>query len=107
MFILAVGMIIFTVIRGVSQWNRNNQSPRLTVGAVVATKRENVTHHTHNTGDGVMHTSTDTSYYITFQFESGDRMELRVSGSEYGQLSEGDRGYLSFQGTRYLGFERM
>lgn len=35
-----------------------------------------------------------------------DRMELRVSGSEYGMLVEGDYGILSFQGTRYLGFDR-
>ena len=35
-----------------------------------------------------------------------DRMELRLSGTEYGQLAEGDTGRLSFQGTRYLGFER-
>ena len=36
----------------------------------------------------------------------GDRMELRLSGTEYGQLAEGDTGRLSFQDTRYLGFER-
>ena len=27
-------------------------------------------------------------------------------GSDYGMLVEGDIGKLSFQGTRYLGFER-
>ena len=43
---------------------------------------------------------------MTFQVDSGDRMELSVSGSEYGMLVEGDRGKLSFQGTRYLSFER-
>ena len=34
-------------------------------------------------------------------------MELRVSGSEFGLLVEGDYGKLTFQGTRYLGFERI
>ena len=53
------------------------------------------------------YTSTSaTTYYVTFQVESGDRMELRLSGTEYGQLAEDDTGKLSFQGTRYLGFER-
>jgi hypothetical protein len=33
-------------------------------------------------------------------------MELRVDGEEYGLLVEGDQGLLTFQGTRYLGFER-
>ena len=41
-----------------------------------------------------------------FEFESGDRLELMVDGSEYGLLAEGDCGMLSFQGTRYLGFVR-
>ena len=36
----------------------------------------------------------------------GDRMELHVAGHEFGMLIEGDRGNLTFQGTRYLGFER-
>jgi len=52
------------------------------------------------------HTTTSTTYYATFQMESGDRMELRLDGYEYGMLAEGDRGKLSFQGTRYLSFEK-
>jgi hypothetical protein len=51
-----------------------------------------------------MHHSTH--YYVTFEVESGDRMELSLSGHEYGLLAEGDTGHLSFQGTRYLSFER-
>ena len=35
-----------------------------------------------------------------------DNMELKVPRSEFGLLVEGDEGVLSFQGTRYLGFER-
>ncbi len=58
----------------------------------------------HNAGTHTSHTST--SYYVTFQVASGDRMELPVSGSEYGMLAEGDYGDLTFQGTRYLRFER-
>lgn len=34
-------------------------------------------------------------------------MMFSVNGSEYGVLAEGDFGRLSFQGTRYLDFERM
>ena len=43
---------------------------------------------------------------MTFQVESGDRMKLSVSGSDYGMLVHGDIGEPSFQGTRYVGFER-
>ena len=31
MFIIVVGIIIFSLVRGIITWNKNNQSPRLTV----------------------------------------------------------------------------
>ena len=63
-------------------------------------------HRSHNSaaGDDIVHTST--SYYATFEVESGDRMELSLSGREYGLLSQGDVGKLTFQGSRYHRFER-
>ena len=108
--VVLVGFVI-QIVKGVGTWNRNNQSPRLTVSARIVSKRTQVTQHTHpNAGDATgahgFHTTTSTSYYVTFEVESGDRMEFRVSGSEYGACIEGDTGKLSFQGTRYLGFER-
>lgn len=111
LFLLIIGVFILTFIKGIGEWSKNNNSPRLTVEASVVAKRKNVTHHQHaNAGDATGahgYTNTmDTTYYVTFQVESGDRLELRVSGSEYGMLVEGDCGKLSFQGTRYHGFER-
>lgn len=107
-FFMVIGVFIATFVKGISQWNKNNHSPRLTVPAIVVAKRTNVSHHNHNTGaNNIHHHHTSTTYYVTFQVESGDRMELNMSGSEYGLLVEGDAGMLSFQGTRYLGFERQ
>ena len=34
-FITVFGLIIFTIIRGIGEWNKNNQSPRLTVEASI------------------------------------------------------------------------
>ena len=101
-FLLIVGVVIFGFITAIRQWNKNNNSPRLTVPATVVAKRTNVSHH-HGTNSGVHHS---TSYYVTFQVESGDRMELHMAGNQYGLLVEGDRGMLTFQGTRFLSFER-
>ena len=108
MFLLVFGVVIFGLIKGISQWNKNNHSPRLTVPATVVAKRTNVSHHHHNHGADHVghHTSTSTDYYVTFQVESGDRMELHMAGHQYGLLVEGDRGKLTFQGTRFLSFER-
>ena len=106
-FVLAIGTFIVTAVRGIGQWNKNNNSPRLTVPATVVAKRTNVTRHRHNGANGHHHHHTSTTYYVTFQVKSGDRMELETAGSEYGLLVEGDNGKLTFQGTRYLGFERI
>ena len=107
-FLLVIGTFIVIAVKGIGEWNKNNHSPRLTVPATVVAKRTNVSPHHHNHGGtGMHHTTHSTTYYVTFQVESGDRMELHVAGHEFGMLIEGDRGNLSFQGTRYLGFERQ
>lgn len=107
-FIMVIGLILVNVGKGVSQWKKNEDSPKLSVPAIVKTKRTHVSRHTHHHGGDVHHHhhSSQTSYYATFEFESGDRSEFKVTGSEYGQLAEGDMGKLTFQGTRYLVFER-
>ncbi len=103
MFVIVFGTIIFSIIKGIGQWNKNNKEPVLTVICKVVTKRTNTTRH--NNSNNNMG-SNSTTYYSTFEVESGDRIEFTISGKEYGMLAEGDIGKLVFQGTRYLSFER-
>ncbi len=103
-FLIVLFVILFNVLRGVGQWSRNNQSPVLNVFATVVAKREEVSYRHHPDRMAMQHSNT--VYYVTFEVESGDRMEFRVSGQEYGMLIEQDFGSLKFQGTRFLGFER-
>lgn len=70
----------------------------------VVSRRADVRVHHHNNTN--MHHTTSTTYYATFEVESGDRMELHVPATEYGLLIEGDQGDLTFQGSRFLSFER-
>ena len=106
-FVIVFGSIIVRGFQGAAQWKKNNDSPVLTVEAEVVAKRLDV-QTWHHAGDehSMGHASSRTDYYATFQVESGDRMEFEVDGSDYGLLVQGDIGKLSFQGTRYLGFER-
>lgn len=106
-FFIVLVIFAVTAIRGLLEWNKNNHSPRLSVPAKVVSKRINVSRRHHHTGAGTHHHHhTYTNYYVTFQVDSGDRVEFVMSGNEYGLLCEGDSGILSFQGTRYLGFNR-
>ena len=103
-FLMFTVVFIVILVKIIGQWHNNNQSPRLTVEATVVAKRGHTTHH-HDAGN-LSHSHSSTTYYATFQFESGDRLELHVPHNQFGYLVEGDRGELTFQGTRFLGFER-
>ncbi|WP_243278771.1 MULTISPECIES: DUF2500 domain-containing protein [Romboutsia] len=107
-FFLILGTIIINIIRGVNQWSYNNKQPILDVKSKVVSKRSEVIRHAgHVDSNGVHHNGgSSTNYYITFEFESTDRMEFSVSGKEFGMIVEGDVGTLKFQGSRYLEFKR-
>ena len=102
MFFLVMSVFIVTFARMIGEWIKNRNSPRLTVDATVVAKRGQMHRHTASNG----HSHRSYSYHVTFQFTSGDRLELRVPSHEYGLLVEGDVGTLTFQGTRYLSFNR-
>ena len=95
MFCLVFGTFVYTFVKNISRERKNSASPRLTVDATVVAKR------THVRGD-----HAHTTYYATFQVASGDRMELHIPYDQFGYLVEGDRGRLTFQGTRFERFER-
>lgn len=105
-FIIVMGVFIGVIIKGIGKWSSNNKQPVLTVAAKLVSKRTNFSRHNHNSNNH-MSSSTSTTYYVTFEVESGDRMEFRITGREYGMLAEGDLGKLTFQGTRYHNFERI
>lgn len=103
--VVILGIIVFRMITGLRQWNSNNHLPVLIVPAQEVAKRTNVTHHNHNNNGNITHT-TSTHYFLTLEVESGDRMAFQVHGQEYGMLAEDDFGQLTFQGSRFKGFER-
>ena len=93
--IFFVSIIVYMIRTGIKRSRAVENSPQLTVPARVATKRTDVW------GD-----HAHTSYYATFEFESGDRTELSLTGEQFGMLAEGDSGRLTFKGPQFLSFER-
>ena len=101
LFILFFIAFFAVLGKSIAQFFKNENSPRLTVPAKIVDKRQK-THHHHSGG----HHHHSHTYHVTFEVESGDRMELKVSRNDFGMLIVGDKGRVSFQGTRYLGFVR-
>lgn len=82
-----------------SNRKKNRNSPKLTVRAKVVSKR--ILYSKSKNFDLL-----DATCYVTFEAESGDRMELFVPYDEYGLLVEGNQGDLAFQGKMYINFTR-
>ncbi|GGF94870.1 DUF2500 domain-containing protein [Paenibacillus aceti] len=101
--VVILGVMLLTSASGLRRYFANNRQPVLNVTSIIVSKRTEVSHR-HDTEQSV--NRSDTKYFITFEVESGDRLEFAVSGQEYGRCSEGDEGKLTFQGSRYYGFER-
>lgn len=105
-FLAVLGVFVYVIVASIRRSSQDRKSPRLTVEATVVSRRAEYRRNAAASGMDTVHAASWTIYYVTFQVESGDRMELQVSGSEYGMLAQGDRGKLTFQGSRFLGFAR-
>ena len=98
-FVFVISTIVGTFVSKAKRERKNDQSPRLTAEAKVVSKRMQVGENRHRHGnDDMMHSYNYSKYFVTFEFESGDRVEMPVDGSEYGLLVEGDTGKLTFPG---------
>lgn len=102
--IVPILMIVIVVsrMRGVFRNSRiNSKAPQLTVDARVVSRR---TCGTYSSNDDI--NGGTTHYYVTFEFLSGDRLEMEVQGYDYGMMVEGDIGKLCFKGNRFISFAR-
>ncbi|MFD3450148.1 DUF2500 domain-containing protein [Microbacteriaceae bacterium 4G12] len=67
-----IGIILFVVVRGLMQWHHNNNQPVTDARSKVVGRRTAVR------GGGETHART--LYYVTFEMEHGNRVELRMNG---------------------------
>jgi uncharacterized protein DUF2500 len=88
--------LVIAMLRVARRWRIEKRSPLAKAEARVVDKR------TELAGGR----ADDQHYYVTFEFPTGRRLELEVSGRESGVLVVGDQGTVAWQGPRYLGFAR-
>lgn len=98
-FAIVIMIFITSLVKGTGQYFRNNRTPEENIPARLVAKR------THTWG-GHGNMSAHTSYYSTFETETGDRLEFPVSSEFSGMHVEGDTGMLTHRGTRFINFER-
>ena len=76
-FIFIISTIVGSLVSGAKRKHKNDQSPRVTADAKVVSKRMQVGQNRQSSGDNdMMRSYTYSKYFVTFEFESGDRLEL-------------------------------
>jgi len=99
--VLWLVLFFYVVIKNIIRFVENENSPVVTVPATVVDMRRKTHHHHHQHGHHHSH-----SYHVTFELPDGERKQLRVLRMDYLELDTGDKGMLTYQGTRYKGFAR-
>lgn len=103
-FFIVFGLIVFVIIMGIVKTIgaglSNQAAERVQRSCKVVDKRTRV-----RGGSGDF--SASTYYYITFEFDGGERVELEVKDTDFGMIVIGDCGELHYKGTRFLEFVRV
>jgi hypothetical protein len=102
--VVILGIIIILASSSIRRYYSDNKQPLLIVQSTIIAKRTEVSHYFDS--DTSVNRS-DSTYYLTFEVEGGERLEFKVSGSVFGQHTEGDTGKLTFRGKRFEGFDRI
>lgn len=108
---IVLGGIIAIAVKLIVRKRKNDRSPRISTDAEVLRKHKDASMHTQPVGGditgahGFQHTHS-TTYYVRFRLQNGETPEFCVGQDDFAALHEGDRGVLTYQGTRYLGFTK-
>ena len=92
--------IVFIVIFGVvfyKKWaeDKNNSEKPIETKSVKVVAKRNIMNNNPNVGS-----------FILFEFNDGSRQELSINATTASMIAEKDTGMLTYQGTKFLKFER-
>lgn len=109
-FIIAIIVLIvvaasFRYLHQRRQNMENDAAPLSVKKVVVATKREKPLNDRRSRQREVIPAEDSMRYEIWFAPQSGGmEMKMRVTAAEYNQVTVGDKGQLSYKGTRFVSF---
>lgn len=91
-FAAVIIIMMITVSRAVGSSRKNYSLPRISAPARVVSKRSYAA------------SEKAKAYFITFEYQTGDRAEYRVSSDAYLYFAEGDEGTITVRGTEFISF---
>jgi hypothetical protein len=107
-FIIVVAIIVVAASVRYAQQRRegrDNAAPLLQRQVVVSNKREKVINDRRSRQQAVAPAGSEMRYDVSFRPESGGlEVSFRLEEAQYHALSVGDRGMLSYKGSRFVAF---
>ena len=111
MLVLIIAIFTAIFFRCIFEWTINKCSAMESVDAFVVAKQQGmIQQQIPNAGDatgGHGFTLQEQPWYkITFRMTDSTEKEFNVDNQSFRVLKEGEKGILTYQGTRYLGFKK-
>ena len=111
MLVLIIAICTAIFFRCIFEWTINKCSAMESVDAFVVAKQQGmIQQQIPNAGDatgGHGFTLQEQPWYkITFRMTDSTEKEFNVDNQSFRELKEGEKGILTYQGTRYLGFKK-
>lgn len=111
MLVLIIAIFTAILFRCIFEWTINKCSAMESVDAFVVAKQQGmIQQQIPNAGDatgGHGFTLQEQPWYkITFRMTDSTEKEFNVDDQSFRELKEGEKGILTYQGTRYLGFKK-
>jgi|GEM_PF-5037977 len=103
MFIL---VLVVCVIIVVFRRLKNRSAPKVVTNATVSDKHIQEIMRRRKGADGLYHQMKTYRYYILFIIEGGEKMEFLVNKTEYSQVKNNQNGKLTFQGSKFIKFDK-
>jgi len=104
-FAAILGTAAYQLIKKTRQSSRDDSLPVLTALATVSGTRTNTITQPADINPKYK-VEPSTKFFATFRLQAGQSLEFELSNVQFAPLAEGQQGTLTFQGTRYLGFEK-
>ena len=111
MLVLIIAIFTAIFFRCIFEWTINKCSAMESVDAFVVAKQQGmIQQQIPNAGDatgGHGFTLQEQPWYkITFRMTDSTEKEFNVDDQSFRELKEGEKGILTYQGTRYRGFKK-
>lgn len=105
-FAVVIIAVIVYFVRKVFRWSDNNHTELTKQEVILEGLKEKYVILGARAANGLGGPISPKRYYLTFSTQDGNKIRCEVPENKFISVSEGTKGILTMQGTRFISFER-